>query len=87
MEKNMTEGNELSHILRFTLPLIMGNLFQQLYNVVDSVIVGRYLGYDALASVGATGSLTYFSIHSASVFRSVREYLLRSVSVRRVKKT
>ena len=59
-EKNMTEGNELSHILRFTLPLLMGNLFQQLYNVVDSVIVGRYLGYDALASVGATGSLTYF---------------------------
>ncbi|MGN1304407.1 MAG: MATE family efflux transporter [Oscillospiraceae bacterium] len=58
-EKNMTEGSELSHILRFTLPLLMGNLFQQLYNIVDSVIVGRYLGYDALASVGATGSLTF----------------------------
>lgn len=58
-EKNMTEGSELSHIIRFTLPLLFGNLFQQLYNVVDSVIVGRYLGYDALASVGATGSLTY----------------------------
>lgn len=55
----MTEGSELSHILRFTLPLLMGNLFQQLYNIVDSVIVGRYLGYDALASVGATGSLTF----------------------------
>lgn len=58
-EKNMTEGSELSHILRFTLPLLLGNLFQQLYNIVDSVIVGRYLGYDALASVGATGSLTF----------------------------
>jgi putative MATE family efflux protein len=57
--KNMTEGNELSHILRFTLPLLAGNLFQQLYNIVDSVIVGRYLGYDALAAVGATGSVTY----------------------------
>lgn len=58
-EKNMTEGNELSHIIGFTLPLLMGNIFQQLYNIVDSVIVGRYLGYDALASVGATGSVTF----------------------------
>lgn len=58
-EKNMTEGNELSHIIGFTLPLLMGNIFQQLYNIVDSGIVGRYLGYDALASVGATGSVTF----------------------------
>lgn len=58
--KNMTEGSEIGHILRFTLPLLAGNLFQQLYNIVDSVIVGRYLGYDALAAVGATGSVTYF---------------------------
>lgn len=57
--KNMTEGSELEHILRFTLPLLAGNLFQQLYNIVDSIIVGRYLGYNALAAVGATGSITY----------------------------
>lgn len=56
---NMTEGSELRHIIRFTLPLLAGNLFQQLYNIVDSVIVGRYLGYDALAAVGATGSITF----------------------------
>lgn len=56
---NMTEGSELKHIIRFTLPLLAGNLFQQLYNIVDSVIVGKYLGYDALAAVGATGSITY----------------------------
>lgn len=58
--KNMTEGNELGHILRFTLPLLAGNLFQQVYNVVDSIIVGKYLGADALAAVGATGSLNFF---------------------------
>lgn len=56
----MTEGGELGHILRFTLPLLAGNLFQQFYNVVDSIIVGKYLGADALAAVGATGSLNFF---------------------------
>lgn len=56
---DMTKGNELIHILKFTLPMLMGNLFQQLYNIVDSIIVGKYLGYQALASVGATGSITY----------------------------
>lgn len=57
--KQMTDGSELGHILRFTLPLLAGNLFQQLYNIVDSVIVGKFLGYHALAAVGATGSVTY----------------------------
>lgn len=57
---NMTEGSELGHILRFTIPLLAGNLFQQLYNIVDTIIVGKYLGYNALASVGSTGSLTFF---------------------------
>lgn len=57
--KNMTEGKELNHIVLFTLPLLAGNLFQQLYNVVDSIIVGKYLGKDALAAVGATGSTTF----------------------------
>lgn len=58
--KSMTSGSEWGHIIRFTLPLLAGNLFQQLYNVVDSRIVGKYLGADALAAVGATGSMTYF---------------------------
>lgn len=57
--KDMTQGSELKHILLFTLPLLAGNLFQQLYNIVDSVIVGRYLGHEALAAVGATGSITF----------------------------
>lgn len=57
--KTMNEGSEFKHIILFTLPLLFGNLFQQLYNIVDSVIVGRYLGKNALAAVGATGSITY----------------------------
>lgn len=55
----MTEGKEAGHIVRFALPLLAGNLLQQLYNVVDTMIVGRYLGDDALAAVGATSSITY----------------------------
>ena len=48
----MTEGNPLKLILNFTIPLLLGNLFQQTYNMVDAIIVGRYIGANALASVG-----------------------------------
>ena len=54
MEKDMTKGSPLPVILRFTLPLIIGNIFQQLYNMADTIIVGRYVGADALAAVGST---------------------------------
>ena len=56
---NMTEGNPTALIIRFAIPMLIGNIFQQLYNLVDSVIVGRYVGSSALASVGATGSVTF----------------------------
>lgn len=55
----MTEGSEMRCIVRFTLPLLAGNVLQQTYNVADTMIVGKYLGDDALAAVGATGSITY----------------------------
>lgn len=57
--KDMTQGNPLSLILRFSIPLVLGNLFQQLYNLVDTIIVGRTLGLEALTAVGATGSLNF----------------------------
>lgn len=57
--KTMTEGSEFRSIIGFTLPLLFGNLFQQFYNIVDSVIVGQYLGKEALEAVGSTGSITY----------------------------
>lgn len=56
---NMTEGSPLRHILLFMLPLLIGNLFQQLYNIVDSVVVGNFVGARALAAVGTCGSLGY----------------------------
>ena len=59
MEKSLTEGNSLKQILCFAFPLLLGNLFQQLYNLADSIIVGKTLGIDALASVGASGSLNF----------------------------
>lgn len=53
----MTEGSIWKKILFFSIPLILGNLFQQLYNTVDSIIVGNYIGSEALAAVGSSGSL------------------------------
>ena len=61
---NMTEGRPLALLSVFALPLLIGNLFQQAYNLADSMIVGQMLGADALAAVGATGSISFlfFSI-------------------------
>ena len=53
----MTEGPIWKKILYFSIPLILGNLFQQMYNTVDSIIVGNYIGSEALAAVGSSGSI------------------------------
>lgn len=60
--KDFTTGNEAKHIFRFALPMLIGNIFQQLYNVVDSIIVGRYLGEKALAAVGASFPIIFMVI-------------------------
>ena len=62
MTKNLTEGDPLKLIFFFTLPLIAGNIFQQMYAFVDTLIVGRFLGVEALAAVGCTGSLMFLMI-------------------------
>ena len=54
---NLTEGNVLSILLIFSLPIFIGNIFQQLYNVVDTVVIGNILGDDALAAVGSTSAV------------------------------
>lgn len=59
MTKNMTTGNPVKLILIFSIPLLIGNIFQQFYSMVDTVIVGRYLGVDALAAVGSTTSFGF----------------------------
>ena len=62
MTKDLTCGHPLKIIINFALPVFFGYLFQQFYNIVDSVIVGQFLGVDALAAVGATGSLHFMII-------------------------
>lgn len=59
MTKDMTTGNPLKLILFFSIPLLIGNVFQQFYSMVDTIIVGRYVGVQALAAVGVTGSLSF----------------------------
>lgn len=62
MTKDMTSGSPARLILRFTIPLIFGNLFQQFYSMVDTIIVGRFLGKESLAAVGSTGSINFLII-------------------------
>ena len=89
MQLDMTKGRPLPVILQFTLPLIIGNIFQQLYNMVDTIIVGRYVGADALAAVGSTGTimflLTGFSQGITAGFASVQtahlQFFSRNASV------
>ncbi len=57
--RDLTKGNEAKLIFQFALPMVLGNLFQQLYNVIDSIIVGRFLGDEALAAVGASFPIFY----------------------------
>ena len=62
MTKDLTSGSPMRLILGFTLPTLFGLLFQQFYNLVDAMIVGKLLGAQALGAVGATGSINFFVI-------------------------
>lgn len=62
MTNDMTSGKILKPMLKFAIPVFVGNLFQQLYSMVDTIIVGRYVGVDALAAVGLTGCITFMVI-------------------------
>lgn len=59
-EKNLTEGKILKTMLIFALPMILGNLLQQVYNIADTMVVGRFLGAEALAAVGSAYTLMTF---------------------------
>ena len=63
---DMTKGSPVRLILTFSVPLIIGNIFQQFYNMVDSIVVGNFVGANALGAVGACGSLNwlFFSLSS-----------------------
>lgn len=62
MTKDLTTGSPMRLILGFALPTLLGMLFQQLYNMMDTMIVGKLLGATALAAVGSTGSINFFVI-------------------------
>ena len=56
---DMTNGDTVRHLILFALPSLIGNVFQQIYNIADSIIVGRFVGSVALAAVGSTGSVAF----------------------------
>ncbi|MCX7714450.1 MAG: MATE family efflux transporter [Clostridia bacterium] len=62
MIKSMTTGKPITIIINFAIPMIIGNIFQQLYNLTDAAIVGKFIGSDALAAVGTTGTTSFLLI-------------------------
>ena len=62
MNNSLTTGKIAPALLRFMLPLFIGNIFQQLYNMADTIIVGRFVGQNALAAVGSTGTIMFLVI-------------------------
>ena len=59
MAKDMTTGSPTKHIIGFAVPIFLGSIFQQFYNIVDTMIVGRFVGVNALAAVGSTSSIIF----------------------------
>ena len=59
VQHDMTVGKPMKVIINFTLPIFIGNVFQQFYNMADAVIVGKFVGTKALAAVGSTGTIMF----------------------------
>lgn len=68
LTNDMTVGSPIKHIIKFTIPLLIGNIFQVLYNMVDTIIVGRTISVEALAAVGAAGAITFLIVGFALGF-------------------
>ena len=66
MVKNLTEGKPLKLLFFFAMPMVLGNLFQQLYNMVDSMVVGKFVGEDALAAVGSSFPVVFLAVAVAA---------------------
>ena len=77
--QDMTTGKSAGLILRFSIPLFFGNLFQQLYSIVDAVVVGRFIGVDALASIGCVSWLCWMI---SALFRDTANAFSIAASVR-----
>lgn len=72
--REMTSGPSLPLILNFTFPLLLGNLLQQTYSLVDAAIVGKFLGINALASVGASTSVIFLILGFCNGFAEVSAF-------------
>ena len=68
--KDLTQGTPWKRIVEFTIPMLIGNIAQQLYNTADAIIVGRYIGDNALASVGSAGDRKSTRLNSSHLGRS-----------------
>jgi Na+-driven multidrug efflux pump len=77
MDQNMTQGKVFPILIKFAVPIFIGNIFQQLYNMADTLIVGRFVGEKALAAVGSTGTIMFliFSFFHRTYFRFYSSYL------------
>ena len=62
MQKDMTAGSPAKAIVGFTIPVLIGNIFQQFYSMVDTIIVGKFVGTKALAAVGSVGTINFLII-------------------------
>ena len=79
----LTQGSVARGMLLFALPIFISNLFQQLYNAADSLIVGNFLGGEALAAVGSSGSLIFLLTGLSTVYRWARASWSRGISAPR----
>lgn len=70
---NMTEGNTVKLLIAFSIPMLIGNLFQQLYNLVDSIVIGRFVGSIAFGAIGVTSSLNF--LFFASILNTVLDVI------------
>ena len=75
----MTEGSISQKIIFFAIPLFLGNLFQQLYNTADSLIVGNFLGSNALAAVSSSGNLIFLMVGFINGIAMVQVLLLHDI--------
>ena len=78
--KDLTNGSPVKLILGFALPLLLGMLFQQFYSMVDTIIVGKFLGAKALAAVGSTGSINFMIVDSVWESAADLQFRLRRCS-------
>ena len=78
----MTVGKPGRTLFFFAVPMVLGNLFQQLYNIVDSMIVGNFVGSDALAAVGASASITFLFVAIATGMKMcIRDRVIIAIAV------